>query len=384
MRICRWYSLYSVALATLLLVGSAEARTVRVEVDSRKGIGLVPGFWRGMVTHGEVALSGLTWVRVDPALVRAAWRERVGGGGPGWHALEQAIATSRDAGLSVILTFPVAAAPDDEKAWRSRVEDTVKRTKDCVDRYEISAEGEPDVGRYLRYFESAVWAAYKGHHLASVGGPGTDWRAGLLEPLLRLCAARDLPIRFVSWTLSVQDAEDPLDAFHAAEASLDRVPLPERPESVVSGWGLNPGTDDPVYLTCSALRNMLAADLLSACMDPRTSPWGHAAFQAFGALGGVQIPMVFDGDSVDGLATMEGDVVTILVWRRSDTGPVDVALSLSGLRWGRSYGYERLLVESGRPAPREVERGALESADPLDIRFAVPPERATLVRIVPQ
>lgn len=168
----RFPSKYLILFIALSAV--AEARTISVDVDSRKGVGLIPAFWRGVAPSGtdDIARDRVTWERIDPALIRASWRERIGGGGPGWHALNQAIDSAKREGRRVILTLPVAGAPDDEDAWRRRITDTVRRTFERVDRYEISADGVEDTGRFLRYYESGAWAAYQGHHKAEIGGPG--------------------------------------------------------------------------------------------------------------------------------------------------------------------------------------------------------------------
>ena len=372
--------------AFIALLAVAEARTISVDVDSRKGVGLIPAFWRGVAPSGadDIAWDRVAWERVDPALIRASWRERIGGGGPGWHALNQAIDSAKREGRRVILTLPVAGSPDDEDAWRRRITDTVRRTFERVDRYEISADGVEDIGRFLRYYESGAWAAYQGHHKAEIGGPGGDWTRELIRPFIRLCVERSLPLSFVSWHVAVRDVTDPLDAYHRVESAIDAVAPSQRPEALVSRWGLAEGVADPVYLTCGALRHLLGTELIAACIDPSTSPWAAPAFRAFGELGSVQIPMTLSDEGVDGVATMEGDAVMLLLWRRHDTGPIEADLSVSGMRWGRAYDYERVMIQAGEEALRVVEQKSLRAVDPLELAFPIPAGRATLIRIVPE
>lgn len=373
-------------LSVVILSFDSEARTVSIDVDSRKGVGLIPAFWQGIAPSGEdgIPRDRVTWERIEPAMILASWRERIGGGGPGWYALNQAIDAAGKGGRRVILTLPVAGAPGDEDAWRKRVEDTVRRTFKRVDRYEISAEGVEDLGRFLRYYESGAWAAYQGHHKAKIGGPGGDWTRELIKPFIRLCVERSLPLNFVSWHVAVRNVTDPLDAYHRVESAIDAVAPSQRPEALVSKWGLAEDVTDPVYLTCGALRHLLATELIAACVDPSTTAWAAPAFKAFGELGGVQIPMTVSDEGVSGVATMEGDAVMLLLWRRNDTGPIEADLSLSGMCWGRAYDYERVMIQAGDKNRRVVERKSLRAVDPLVLSFSIPAGQATLIRIVPE
>lgn len=94
--------------------------------------------------------------------------------------------------------------------------------------------------------------------------------------------------------------------------------------------------------------------------------------------------MTLSDEGVDGVATMEGDAVMLLLWRRHDTGPIEADLSLSGMRWGRAYDYERVMIQAGEEAPRVVEQKSLRAVDPLELTFPIPAGRATLIRIVPE
>ncbi len=80
---------------------------------------------------------------------------------------------------------------------------------------------------------------------------------------------------------------------------------------------------------------------------------------------------------------MEGDAVVLLLWRRHDSGPIEADLSLSGMRWGRAYGYERQMIQAGAVV-RTAERKSLRAVDPLELTFPIPAGRATLIRIVPE
>tara|TARA_Y100000588_G_scaffold364609_1_gene428505 strand:- start:208 stop:1380 length:1173 start_codon:yes stop_codon:yes gene_type:complete len=373
-------------ILTAGLCVEVSARTVSIEVDSRKGVGLIPAFWRGVAPSGpdDISRDRVTWERIDPTLVVASWQERIGGGGPGWFTLNKAIDRARAEGRRVILTIPVAAAPNEDDVWRKRVSDTVKRTFELVDRYELSADGVEDIGRFLRYYESGAWAAYQGHHKAVIGGPGADWKRDLIHPFIRHCVERSLPLGFVSWHVAVTNVADPLDAYHRVESAIDAVAPSSRPEALVSKWGLADGAADPVYLTCGALRYLLGTELAAACIDPGTSPWGAPAFKAFNELGSVQIPMTVSHEGVGGVASMEGDAVLLLLWRKHDTGPIEANLSLSGMRWGRAYDYERVMIQTGKAPPRAIEKQSLRAVDPLELTFPIPAGRATLIRIVPE
>lgn len=367
------------ALLLGLLAGHAEARDVEVLVESRKGIGLIPSFWRGVVSGGtSPADFAPNWVRIDSRLVEAAWREKVGGGGPGWVALDAAIDAAVARGARAIVTIPVSAAPAREEDWRARVEDTVRRTHPRVDRYEFASDASIPPERFLNYYESGVWAAYQGYHRAVVGGPGVDLGQGLLEALTQRCRERDLPLHFVSWAVRVDTGAEAESTFRRVERLLDRAGLKTRPEAVVSTWTMAESAD-PAAATFAFLHSITKLNLHAAAADLTRLPWGEPALRTFDRLGQVEIPMLFEPEGdLGGVATLDGDDVRILLWAGRATR---ANIAVSGMRWGRTYDYVRSVVGARRT--QVVDSRELRAEDPVKISVAVSPGSPVFLTLTP-
>lgn len=372
-------------IAVILLVSlmgplAAEARDIGVLVESRKGIGLIPSFWRGVVYGGgEIPDIGVDWARIDPSLVVTAWRERIGGGGPGWVALDAAIDRAKSRGARVLLAIPAAAAPKNEETWRARIRDTVLRTHKRVDRYEILGDPSVDDDQYLHLYEVGVWAAYQGYHKAAVGGPGVDWRSGLQTRLIQRAKRSDLPLHFVSWSVIAETGEEPLDSYGVVEAALDRTGLKDRPSAIVSSWKMD-NRSDASAVTFSFLHSLTKANLDAAFADLSALQWGETAMRSYGRLGKVEIPMLFDPeDELHGVATLEGDDVRLLLW--ADRTSL-AKISVSGMRWGRTYDYSRSVI--GLKQTQVVESRDLRAEDPVEITVSVTAGRPVLLTFTPK
>lgn len=384
MRISRLSSclrqLIGVGVCLLIAVGTAESRDIDVLVESRKGIGLIPSTWRGTLYNGgDLPVEGLNWVSINASLVGTAWKERIGGGGPGWVALDAAIDAAVAKGARVVLPLPTIFAPKNESTWRARVEDTVRRTAERADRYEISSAPSVDRERYLALYESGVWAAYQGYHKASVGGPGVDLSTGLLAALADRCSERSLPLSFVSWSVVGETGEESQDTFSRVEGILDRVGLEDRPGAVVSRWITGDPESVPA-VTLSLIYGLTKANLDASIADLSQLPWGETALKVYDRLGQVEIPMLFDpaGD-LGGVATLDGDDVRMLLWaeRRSRA-----TISVSGMRWGRMYAYERSVV--GLRRTQVVEKSDLRAEDPVVIEVSVSPGSPVFLTLTPK
>jgi len=376
----RFGYILGIALLSGLLTGPVVAGDVDVLVESRKGIGLIPSAWRGAMVGADTSpVGGLTWAFIDPVLVETAWRERVGGGGPGWVALDAAIDAAVNRGERVVLPLPTRVAPKSEDSWRARVEDTVKRTSARIAHYEISGDETVVADRYLALYESGVWAAYQGYHRASVGGPGVEMSGGLLFALLKRCAERDLPLSFVSWHIQAEAGDEAEVTYGRVEGMLDRVGLKDRPLAVVSRWS-TVDAPDASSVTFRVLHDLTKANLEVSIADLSHLPWGGTALQTFGRLGQVEIPVLFDPEGdLDGVATLDGDDVRILLWanKRSRAN-----LSVSGMRWGRTYAYERSVV--GVKQTQLVESSDLRAEDPVTISVSVSPGRPVFLTLTPK
>lgn len=357
-----------------------EARDVNVFVESRKGIGLIPSFWRGVVyVGGEIPAIGVDWVRIDPALIVTAWREKIGGGGAGWVALDAAINRAKSTGARVLVSIPTLAAPKNETTWGSRVEDTVRRTHTRVDRFEILADPSVEDERYLQLYEVGIWAAYQGYHKVETGGPGTDWRSELPMKLIQRAKVRDLPLHFVSWSVKAENGEEPEESYSAVERALDRAGMKDRPSAVVSSWHMDNPTNES-SVTLSFLHSLTKANLDVAFADLRMLPWGEAAMKTYDRLGQVEIPMLFDSEEVlHGVATLEGDEVRMLLWADRTTL---AKISVSGMRWGRTYDYSRSVV--GLKRTQVVESRDLRAEDPVEITISVNAGSPVFLTLTPQ
>ncbi len=370
-----------VLITVLLWPQVACAGDVKVLIESRKGIGLIPSFWRGVVYGGgELPEVGVNWVRIDPSLVVTAWRERIGGGGPGWVALDAAIDAAKGKGARVLLSIPVAAAPKNEKTWSARVEDTVRRTFQRVDRYEIL--GDPavvKVDRYLSLYEVGVWAAYQGYHKAFVGGPGVDLKSGLQEALIQRCHSRHLPLHFVSWSVKIRSGEEAEASYQEVAELLDRIGLKDRPAVIVSSW-VTDDVPDASSATLSFLHGLTKGNLDAAFADLDGLPWGETAMKAYDRLGQVEIPILFEPEGeLKGVATLDGDDVRILLWSDRSSR---AKLSISGMRWGKTYDYERSVV--GVKRTQVVESRDLRAEDPVEITVSVSRGRPVFLTLTPR
>jgi len=379
-RLSRVRTVAIVLIAGLLCPLVADAGDVNVLVESRKGIGLIPSFWRGVVYGGgELPEISVNWVRIDPSLVVTAWREKIGGGGPGWVALDAAINAAKGKGARVLLSIPVTAAPRNEATWSARIEDTVRRTHPRVDRYEILGDSAVGEHRYLNLYEAGIWAAYQGYHKVSVGGAGADLQSGLQQALIQRCSARNLPLHFVSWSVTTQSGEEAEASFQKVEDILDRIGLKDRPTAIVSSWIMD-DTPDASGVTLSFLHGLTKTNLDAAFADLSRLPWGETAMRAYDRLGQVEIPMLFEPEGeLSGVATLDGDDVRILLWSDRSSR---ASISVSGMRWGRTYKYERSVV--GIRRTQVVESRDLKAQDPVEITVSVSKGSPVFVTLTPK
>jgi hypothetical protein len=372
-----------VALAILLILPAvAEAqREVDVLVESRKGIGLIPSFWRGVIYGGGTFPEfDVNWVRVDPQLVVTAWREKIGGGGPGWVALDAAINAAAARHARILLPLPTKAAPLNVARWEARVEDTVRRTHSRVDRFEILGDTTAVTAeRYLALYETGVWAAYRGDEKAAIGGPGVDWQSSLPTELIHLCAKGNLPLHFVSWQILAETGNEPEVSYRKVERVLDRVGLSDRPAAIVTRWEMGE-PPDAAAVTLSFLKSLTKAIVDAGFADLEQLPWGEAAMRVFDRLGQVEIPVILDSDSgLNGVATLEGDDVRMLFWA---SRPTRAKLSVSGMRWGRTYDYTRSVV--GLTRTQVVESRDLRAEDPVEISLSLTAGSPVFLTLTPK
>jgi hypothetical protein len=371
-----------VALAILLMLPAvAEAQPeVEVLVESRKGIGLIPSFWRGVIYGGGTFPEfDVNWVRIDPQLVVTAWREKIGGGGPGWVALDAAINAAGARNARVLLPLPTKAAPLNVATWEARIEDTVSRTHSRVDRFEILGDATVPADRYLALYETGVWAAYRGNEKAAIGGPGVDWQLDLTTQLINRCAKGNLPLQFVSWQILAETGDEPEVSYRKVERVLDRAGLNDRPSAIVTRWDMGE-PQDAAAVTLSFLKSLTKANVDAGFADLEQLPWGEAAMRVFDRLGQVEIPVIVDPESgLQGVATLEGDDVRLLFWA---SRPTRMKLSVSGMRWGRTYDYKRSIV--GLTRTQVVESRDLRAEDPVEISLSVTAGSPVFLTLTPK
>lgn len=364
-----------------MLPAATEAqREIEVLVESRKGIGLIPSFWRGMIYGGGTFPEfDVNWVRIDPQLVVTAWREKIGGGGPGWVALDAAINAAAAHNARVLLPLPTKAAPLNVATWEARIEDTVKRTHSRVDRFEILGDAAVLADRYLALYETGVWSAYRGNEKAAIGGPGVDWQSDLTTQLISRCAKGNLPLQFVSWQILAETGDEPEVSYLKVERVLDRVGLNDRPSAIVSSWDMGEPSD-AAAVTLSFLKSLTKANVDAGFADLEQWPWGEAAMRVFDRLGQVEIPVIVDPDSgLQGVATLEGNDVRMLFWA---SRPTRMKLSVSGMRWGRTYDYKRSIV--GLTRTQVVESRDLRAEDPVEISLSVTAGSPVFLTLTPK
>ena len=378
----------------LLLVGvwpaggqtTGDDRPVGVRVACRKGMGLIGSFWRGVAAGSAgVALDmELKAVRLHPGLVTAAWGPRRTGGGYDWAALDAAIDSLEALGTSVLLPLPVPNG-DTADGWPDVVFDTVRHAAGRVAGFEICGEalaGER-LERHLEAYESAVWKAYAADRKAQVGGPGTEWDSGGVEALVARCRERSLPLHFVSWQVAAVRPEDVGRSASAVREVVDRVAFRNPPRLLISAWrparDASGATSDASAL--SSLFSLLGAEVDVACLEVLGDHEGLAAMVAFDQLVGVRLPMTIDGTDhgVEGIATLDGDEVIALFWKRQGTTPVAVSAQFSGIAWGRRIRMTQTTVDGNGQA----EEQTLPMQDPVEASFALAPGQAIIVRVTP-
>jgi hypothetical protein len=321
----------------------------------------------------------VNWVRIDPQLVVTAWREKIGGGGPGWVALDAAINAAGARNARVLLPLPTKAAPLNVATWEARIEDTVSRTHSRVDRFEILGDATVPADRYLALYETGVWAAYRGNEKAAIGGPGVDWQLDLTTQLINRCAKGNLPLQFVSWQILAETGDEPEVSYRKVERVLDRAGLNDRPSAIVTCWDMGE-PQDAAAVTLSFLKSLTKANVDAGFADLEQLPWGEAAMRVFDRLGQVEIPVIVDPESgLQGVATLEGDDVRLLFWA---SRPTRMKLSVSGMRWGRTYDYKRSIV--GLTRTQVVESRDLRAEDPVEISLSVTAGSPVFLTLTPK
>jgi hypothetical protein len=188
----------------------------------------------------------------------------------------------------------------------------------------------------------------------------------LQKTLIQLCRTRNLLLHFVSWSVRTRSGEEAEASSQVVERLLDRAGLKDRPSAIVSSWVM----DDVVSasgVTLSFLHGLTKANLEAAFADLSRIRWGEAAMKAYDRLGQVEIPILFEPEGeLQGVATLDGDDVRILLW--SDR-TARANISVSGMRWGRTYDYQRSIV--GLKRTQVVESRDLRAEDPVEIMVTV-------------
>lgn len=167
------------------------------------------------------------------------------------------------------LFFPVVdqdiVEPNDYKAWEQFVFDVVKHFLDRnagITYWEVG--NEVDIGEdggtpyrfkpesYARYYEHTVAAILRADPKAKVGGPALAWyKSPILPELLKVCAAKKLPLHFVSWHHYNNSPEVIREQIDYVKALIAKHPG-LHPETIMNEWNMdlfNPPLD-PRFQPC--------------------------------------------------------------------------------------------------------------------------------------
>jgi len=103
------------------------------------------------------------------------------------------------------------------------------------------------------------------------------------------------------------------------------------------------------------------------------------AFHVFSQLGRERLPMDIDsnGRKVEGIASLEGEEVTTLLWSHSDAGEVTSKVVLDGLPIGRTVNVQHYNVGIEEPV---VDRN-LEIRDPMTVELTLTAERIAMLKL---
>jgi len=109
---------------------------------------------------------------------------------------------------------------------------------------------EPDIGEdggcpyrfqpasYARNYQHTVAAIRRADPRAKVGGPAlAGWRSPILPALLNFCAAKNVPLDFVSWHVYHSDPRAVRTAIEGVKELLRKRPG-LRPETILDEWNM--------------------------------------------------------------------------------------------------------------------------------------------------
>ena len=389
-RLCIWLGIALGVVGTPGVQAQPGPEAVHVRVDCREGIGLIPGFWRGLTGQGQVPEAvEVKTLRLSPTVVRGAWQPRLEGGACDWSRLDAALDYAAARGIDVILPIPVPEGNALEKLWPELVFETSEHVSERVLRFEIwGGHGESPGGdtQFLDYYEAAVWAIYRANRNARVGGPGASWKSRRVELLAWGCSDRALPLNFLSWRADSLVAGELRESVDASRSIVSRYDLAERPQLVVSGWSVTPDTVSGSAST-SAVREILSVmdtDLAAVCLDDRAGAGCVDALRALQRLGLVRVSASIDPNAagVDGIVSLDGEDVIGLFWREPGVEEAVASASFSGMPNGSRVEVRRYLIGEGWPPSEPVEEQNLALQEPFNLDFPVVAGALTILKFV--
>ena len=362
---------FSTIVLIVLLSWNVESqeRPIEIRIDCREGVGLIPNFWKGISTGKGPVPEGARTVYIKPEVVLKAWASKRAGSNFSWKTLDELVQSGN--GADIILPLP--APINDDSMWRNLVAETVRHMAGRVQRFEVLASRGAD-DRYLDQYESAIWAAYGSDPKADLGGPGSDWQSAGISALVSRCKERQVPLSFVSWQVGVQGPEDLLQSAEAVGGILEKASLQDSPEMMITGW------HGEREITClSSLVGLLRSDVEAICLDGVDKGGATTAFQVFSQLGRERLPMDIDsnGRKVEGIASLEGEEVTTLLWSHSGAGDVTTNVVLGGLPIGRTVKVQHYNVGIEEPI---IDRN-LEIRDPMTVELILAAERIAMLKL---
>ena len=389
-KLCVWIGIVLSVVGTPGAQAQPGPEAVRIRVDCREGIGLIPGFWRGLTGQGQIPEGvEVKTLRLSPTVVRRAWQPRLEGGACDWSRLDAALDTASARGIDVILPIPVPEGDALKKLWPELVFETSEHVSERVLRFEIwGGPGDTPGGdtRYLEYYEAAVWAIYRANRKARVGGPGASWKSRRVELLAWGCSDRALPLHFLSWRADSLAAGELRKSVDMSRSIVSRYKLAERPQLVVGGWSVAPDTvsgSAPIKAVRQIL-SVMDTDLAAVCLDDEAGSGCVDALRALQRLGLVRVSASIDPNSagVDGIVSLDGEDVIGLFWRETGGKEAVVSASFSGMPNGSRVDVRRYLIGEGWPLNEPVEEQNLALQEPFNLDFPVLAGALTILEFV--
>jgi len=313
------------------------------------------------------------------------------------------------------------------KYWEVFNETDIGETGGCPSRF------TPE--NYCRYYEHTVRGILRADPTAKVGGPAlANYRSPILKELVSFCAAKKVPLNFVSWHLYSLDPLEINRSILAVKELLRGFPA-IRCETILDEWNMRPNevSTPPAYqsaFTIDTIYQMREAGLdyaahyhirdyhvdteqfakfmsqngalhMADYWNLRPRYYGiydfqgvprplYFAFKMLSRLSGNRLDTLTDTPTVKAMAAYDGEqkMIHVLIWnfavQQPSTCRLDVVIkNLPGKQWL----IRRMFLDSATASNQENDRmrvvrsEASENVSEVNDSFELPPYGVTLIAL---